>query len=48
MDKVLTISVAAYKVENYIETLLDSIIEADRQSEIEDVVKGSGSRISRY
>ena len=43
MDKVLTISVAAYKVENYIETLLDSIIEADRQSEIEVLVINDGS-----
>ena len=42
MDKILTISVAAYNVEKYIEKLLDSIIAADVNDRIEVFVINDG------
>ena len=42
--KTLTISIAAYNVQNYIEKLLDSIISANRNEKIEVLVINDGSK----
>ena len=44
MEKTLTISVAAYNVEKYIEKLLDSIIAADVNEDIEVLVIDDGGK----
>lgn len=44
MEKKLTISVAAYNVEKYLNKLLDSIIQSHRMDEIEVLVVNDGSK----
>ena len=44
MDKLLTISVAAYNVEQYLEKLLRSIIESDALDAIEILIVNDGSK----
>ena len=44
MNKLLTISIAAYNVEMYIEKLLDSIIDSGKLDEIEVLVVNDGSK----
>ena len=44
MDKVLTISVAAYNVEKYIGTLIDSVIGSQAAGKIEIIVVDDGSK----
>lgn len=46
MEKILTISIAAYNVEKYLEKLLDSIISADVLNETEVLVVNDGSKDS--
>ena len=46
MSKLLTISIAAYNVEKYLEKLLDTIIESDCLEEIEVLVVNDGSKDS--
>ncbi len=44
MKKILTISVAAYNVENYIKETLDSILESKYKDEIEIIITNDGSK----
>ena len=44
MDKVLTISVAAYNVEKYIGTLIESVIGSQAAGKIEIIVVDDGSK----
>ena len=44
MSKILTISIAAYNVEQYLEKLLDTIIEAECMEKLEVLVVNDGSK----
>lgn len=46
MQKILTISIAAYNVEEYLDTLMNSIIKADRNEELEVLIINDGSKDS--
>ena len=44
MEKILTISIAAYNIENYIDKLMESLIDSERMDEIEILVVDDGSK----